>query len=97
MLRQDDTTIRTKAIFLCQKLIEAVDLTRIQKENFLSEMGLILNGIEEGKSLAQQIVTLLQPKFEQLFSASDPWDEHPSLVEFFMQMGSESQQLKIIP
>ncbi|MDP4154019.1 MAG: hypothetical protein Q8929_00155 [Bacillota bacterium] len=95
LLEQNDKKIRTEAVSLCQELLASIDPSHELPERFLSGIGAVLCDVEEGKPLAQQISLLLQPEFEKIFSASDPWDENSSLVEFFMRMGNESQQLKI--
>jgi hypothetical protein len=56
LLKQDDETIRRKAITLCQRLIESINPTQIQHTEFLSQVGLALNKIEEGKAFSQQLL-----------------------------------------
>lgn len=97
LLQQDDEEIQNKALALCQKLLGIMDLTQAKNIKLLSSMGLLMNKSEEGKELTCQIVTMLEPAFDDVFSDpdSDPWDGHTSLVNFFMQEGHENHQVKI--
>lgn len=96
LIKQKDEKTRAEAIALCQKLVDSIHQEKMELvENFLCSIGLTLNKIEEGKTLAIQILNFLEPESDRILSAPDAWSDHEDFLALFMKLGNEKQQHQI--